>query len=215
MERTALKLTTVKNALVFFEEKNELKRIKKGTKRYLLPPVQAIETDDEVVAVLAANEVKQEATLTAVRVNTDLMATNAATIGHQHGHLVATNTAHNINNLNLKNLKKSSCEKADQKKSNEKKHPFADSMDQMANEKIHIEEHKKLKEVETKRTPMPSSKKVGDMFWEAGHPGWDSFHGVNKNAEEATNGRSGDSDKPRRADMQMLEGALSQTRAMG
>lgn len=55
-----------------------------------------------------------------------------------------------ITNKDFETKKTKSFYKEEQKKANEQKHNFADSMNQMANEKKHIEEHNKIKEMEIK-----------------------------------------------------------------
>lgn len=137
-KRTRLHIDTVKAALQFFEKNNVFKRVQKGSKRYLVQSPRAVEIEDEAVDKVAVN------------------STNIDTVGEDRppkgGKIDPPNQAeldpHNIKTNNK--YKKSFCSAKEQKKDNQKKHDFANNMDQMANEKKHIEENTKLK-----RTKMP------------------------------------------------------------
>ena len=61
IERTKLSKTTVYEALAYFEKIGEIKRVKKGTKTFILQPVKAIETDESPVdksAPISTNSVQ-------------------------------------------------------------------------------------------------------------------------------------------------------------
>lgn len=120
--------STLSDAFVFFEKHGELKRtLKKGT-RYLIQPQQKIKDKTSVDKGLAT-------------------ARGGSRSSESKGLATAR---HNKKNSNTKNINKSSYKK--NKKENAKRHEFADSMDQVANEKKHIEENEKVK-----YAPMPEN----------------------------------------------------------
>jgi hypothetical protein len=61
------------------------------------------------------------------------------------------------------------------KAENEKKHPFANSMDQMANEARHISQFSQPKP--NGRHPPINEVRSSVKEWGPGHPGWESIHG--------------------------------------
>lgn len=147
--RTGLADSTIREAITFFITHNEIKRVFKGRKRYLLQPILAVEVENtEAVDNSAANSS-----------NSGHPAEIAASTRCQVGGLPAAKSAHNITNLNITNLSKSFCNKDEQKKDrqkqNQKKHawaekpksPLADVSNQSTSWKA--EEHKNL----LKRSP--------------------------------------------------------------
>lgn len=145
-KRTDLHRDTVINAIQFFEKHNVLKRVQKGTKRYLVQVTRSIETESEAVD-------KSEENCTNIAMGSELDQGGVGVRPPQGSEL-----DHHNNKYNNK-YKKSFCNdqkenrtKQDFKYENRQKHEFADSMDKMASEKRHIEDHEEIK-----RAPMPDN----------------------------------------------------------
>lgn len=159
-KRTNLHRDTVINAIQFFEKHNVLKRIQKGTRRYLVQITRAVEIENEPVdnSPNDSTKVVQESEL------------DQGGVGDRPPQ--GSELDHHNNKINNKYKKSSYMEKikketepentgeVDQKERkivNERRHGFADSMDQMACEQRHIEQHEAIKQQEIKRTRMPDS----------------------------------------------------------
>lgn len=142
VRRTNLNRDTVINALQFFEKHGILKRVQKGTKRYLVQPTHVIEIEASDESVDNSSSVS-----TKIDKPSELDHPPVGVRPPQGSEL-----DHHNNKINNK-YKKSSCEKSESKTKaptdNSKKHEFADSMNQMASEKRHIQEHEERKKVET------------------------------------------------------------------
>jgi transposase len=144
--RTGLHRDTVINAIQFFEKNGILKRVQKGTKRYLVQATKFIETtEEEPVDNSEKNCTNSDRESELDQGGVGVRPPRGSELDH-----------HN-NKLNTKS-KKSSCADAqkkprsDWKAQNETVHPFAESKNQMANEAKHIEQHEAIK-----RAPMPES----------------------------------------------------------
>ncbi len=114
MERTGIKSeSTVREALMFFEKHGEMRREKRGNRRYLVQPTQYVETDP-------VDNSQENSTKTFQGVE------NATGGRRERDGQGVENATHNNNNINTKNINKSSYIKKEQKEDNEKKHEWAD-----------------------------------------------------------------------------------------
>lgn len=164
--RTSLHRDTVIQAINFFERHKVLKRVQKGTKRYLVQTEKSIQVESHNVDKSSKN------------------SSNSAQGSEldDGGVGVRRLKGSELDDHNIKynnKFKKSSYKNDVHKKTkpsglktdpvepvgqngrtvqieNSKKHDFADSMNQMANEKRHIEEHEQRKQ-EEKWAPMPDN----------------------------------------------------------
>jgi len=110
MERTGVKSeSTIKEAFVFFEKHNVLKRMnnEKTGQRFLVQPSLYVEIESESAPV-------------------DNPAGESAPPRRRIGSPPPENRPHNINNNNIMNINKSFC-REDQKKNNQKKHDWGES----------------------------------------------------------------------------------------
>ncbi len=115
VERTQLAKSTVYEALLYFEKMNEIKRVSKGRKKYILQPTRFIETEEMPVDKSAENRAKNNLHSEMADDNSELADKNSA------------NSEHN-NKYNNKN--KSFCLSDEQKKlkaENERKPAYTKS----------------------------------------------------------------------------------------
>ena len=120
MQRTGLKKTAVYDALNYFEKMGEIKRITKGTKRYIVQPTKSIETEiDDVDNLLESSANNDQVSAIAEKVS--VIAEN-----------LSANAEHNnkYNNKYNKSFcptdEKRSKEKEPKKIENEKNHDWAE-----------------------------------------------------------------------------------------
>lgn len=140
--RTGLAVSTIKEALAFFEEKGELKRMFRGRRRFLVQPEMSIEVEDD-----SCEEVDHAAEIA------DGSQPSQQTVASRDSRPYKDIMFTKLKNTNLKATKGKAVDKI--KKENSKRHDFADSMDQMASERRHIAEHEKRKRAEMPRAEMP------------------------------------------------------------
>ena len=130
--RTGLGISTVQEALAFFEEKGELKRTFKGRRRFLIQPELSIEIGQNDSA-------------------NDEHAPEPADGSHPSQQMVATRDSRPYKDIrftkligtNLKATKGKAVDKI--KTENKVKHDFADSMDMMGRESEHIKQNERFK----------------------------------------------------------------------
>ena len=96
--RTGLADSTVREALAFFEEKGEFKRVYKGRRRYIVQPVRVVEVDSDIAEPVHKSPIDSAKTGHAAEI--------AAATRCQVGGLPAAKSAHNNTNLNASNLNK-------------------------------------------------------------------------------------------------------------
>jgi hypothetical protein len=143
VERTQLAKSTVYEALLYFEKMNEIKRVSKGRKKYILQPTRFIETEEMPVDKPAENRTKNNLHSEMADDNSELADKNSA------------NSEHN-NKYNNK-YKKSSCLTDEQKKrkaENEKKPEWASGKKSpMASVEVQSTSYNKTKTMETAEQP--------------------------------------------------------------
>lgn len=146
IEKTNLSERCVRDAYIFFESAKELKREKRGLKRYLIQPTLFCETDSDPVD------------------NSPIGCTNSVNTGtslpvdrHKLAGTTGTDVPHNKNKFNTMNLSKSFCSSEEQKKNNEKKHHFAEAK----NEKASIAKNETFKKARMPDNLRQQMKKFG------------------------------------------------------
>ena len=159
-ERTGYQRRIIYKALAFFEAHNELERIRKNGKRYLVRPMKIIETDcefnDEKVIHIDSTEIVP--TCTTMHPNVHNRALSTCTTVH-----------HNIKNLNKEILNKEVCDKSPptQKFDIRKNNPFAFSEETL---KGYVEMRKAIKKPLTEQAwklILNEIQKAEDMGFEA------------------------------------------------
>jgi hypothetical protein len=127
VERTGLAKSTIYESLLYFEKMNEIKRVRKGGKKYILQPSRFIETEGLPVDKPRVNRSKNNLNSEIADRNSELAEKNSAKSDH--------------NNKYNNKYKKSFCASPKSKKpktvenhkaDNEKKHDFAPMMNEKA-----------------------------------------------------------------------------------
>lgn len=130
-ERTGISShSTLMQAFAFFEKHGEMKRITKGSKRYIIQPTRAVEIEEEPVDKSIENSTNNSqgvAKSTGGGRNSDPLGVGIAT--------------HNNNNINNNNLNKSFYKDLGKKNTSEERHDFA----AMKNESASIAENENFK----------------------------------------------------------------------
>jgi hypothetical protein len=146
--RTLLHKDTIKAALQFFEKNGILKRIQKGTKRYLIQPMKALEIENETVNNSTDNCTNNDK-------GGEARPPGGVKLDPPQGGKLDPPYNNKYNNK----LNKSSYSN-DQNKNNEQKHDFA----QMMNEAASIKKNEEYKKLDDRPKYKGEAKKISNLL---------------------------------------------------